>query len=299
MTTGQERAGLVFAALCALNSSFVPAMAKLTTGLADPLFVAAVTGLFAGAGCALLLALRGELGELVRRGRWPQLVLLGALGTGLAFFLFFAGAQRSTAIETALALQVEPAYSLLLSWLALGHRPTARRVLALFVILAGIALALGVRTLDASSGIAILLVTPLCWQLSHLLVLKKLPGVTPIALTGARYVYGGLLLGLALVLRGGPWPQASELSTLLPILALQGVVLSMVGTLFWYQTITRLDLGRATAIVVPSIPVLSLGASFLLLGEVATTRQWLGLLLTAAGVLAFVTGPAATARAPR
>ena len=299
MTAGQDRAGLVFAALCALNSSFVPAIAKLTTGRADPFFVAAATGLFAGAGCAVLLAARGELGELLRPGRWPKLVLLGALGTSLAFFLFFAGAQHSTAIETALALQVEPGYSLLLSWLALGHRPTLRRVIALVVILAGIGLALGVRTVDASSGVALLMATPLCWQLSHLLVLRKLPDTSPIVLTGARYVYGGVLLALAFALRGDPLPPATELTLLLPVLALQGVVLSMVGTLLWYQTITRLDLGRATAIVVPSIPVLSLGASFLVLGEVATPRQWLGLLLTAAGVLAMVTGPAARADAPR
>jgi probable blue pigment (indigoidine) exporter len=299
MDPRQERLGLLFAALCALNSAFVPAIAKFTTGRADPFLVAAATGLFAGAGCALLLAVRGELGELVRPGRWPKLVLLGALGTGLAFFLFFAGAERSSAIETALALQVEPAYSLLLSWLALGHRPTPRRVVALGVILAGIALALGVRTLSASSGIAILMATPLCWQLSHLLVLRKLPGASPIVLTGARYVYGGVLLALAFALRGEPLPPAGALLTLLPVLALQGLVLSMVGTLLWYQTIARLDLGRATAIVVPSIPVLSLGASFLVLGEVATPRQWLGLLLTAAGVLAMVTGPAAGVRTPR
>jgi drug/metabolite transporter (DMT)-like permease len=274
-------------------------MAKLTTGRADPFFVATATGLFAGAGCAVLLAARGELAELWRPGRWPKLVLLGALGTGLAFFLFFAGAQRSTAIETALALQVEPAYSLLLSWLALGHRPTARRMAALVVILAGIGLALGVRSVDASSGVAILMATPLCWQLSHLLVLRKLSGTPPMVLTGARYVYGGLLLALALALRGDPLPPTAELMALLPVLALQGLVLSMVGTLLWYQTITRLDLGRATAIVVPSIPLLSLGASFLVLGEVATPRQWLGLLLTAAGVLAMVTGPAARAGASR
>jgi O-acetylserine/cysteine efflux transporter len=277
----------------------VPAFAKLTTGRAEAFFVAAATGLFAGIGCTVLLAARGELAELWRPERWPKLALLGALGTGLAFFLFFAGASRSTAIETALVLQVEPAYSLLLTWLAFGHRPTLRRVGALAVILAGIALALGARTLSASTGIALLLATPLCWQLSHLLVLKRLPGTSPIVLTGARYVYGGVLLALAFALGGGPWPPAAELATLLPILALQGVVLSMVGTLLWYQTISRLDLGRATAIVVPSIPVLSLGASFLLLGEVATPRQWVGLLLTAAGVLAMVTGPAARARPPR
>jgi drug/metabolite transporter (DMT)-like permease len=288
----QERLGLVFAGLCALNSAFVPALAKLTTGRADPLFVAAATGLFAGVGCAVLLAARGQLAELWRPGRWPQLAVIGALGTGVAFFLFYAGADRSSAIETALALQVEPAYSLLLSWLALGHRPTARRVAALAVILAGIALALGARTVSASGGALFLLATPLCWQLSHLIVLRRLPRTPPIVLTGARYVYGGAFLALACVLRGGPLPPAGELLELLPILALQGLVLSAVGTLLWYATIARLDLGRATAIVVPSIPVLSLGASFLLLGEVATPRQWLGIVLTVAGVLAMVTGPA-------
>ena len=289
----------MFAGLCALNSAFVPAIAKLTTGRADPFFVAAATGSFAGAGCALLLAVRGELPALWRGGRGPKLLLLGALGTGLAFLLFYAGAGRATAIETALALQVEPAYSLLLSWLALGHRPTLRRVAALAVILGGIALALGVRTVAASSGIALLMATPLCWQLSHLLVLRRLPGTPPIVLTSARYVYGGALLGLALAVRGGALPPAADLLGLLPVLALQGLVLSLIGTLLWYQTISRLDLGRATAIVVPSIPVLSLGASFLVVGEVATPRQWLGLLLTAAGVLAMVTGPAARAEAPR
>ena len=55
---------------------------------------------------------------------------------------------------------------------------------------------------------------------------------------------------------------------------------------------------RTPAIVVPSIPVLSFAASFLLLGEVASARQWLGLLLTAAGILTFVTAPHA-APAPR
>src|SRR5262245_8239235 len=293
MQAGQERAGLVFAALCALNGAFVPAFAKLTTGRADPFLVATATGVFAGLGCAVLLAVRGELAALWQDGRGPKLAALGALGTGLAFFLFYAGASRSTAIETSLALQIEPAYSLLLSWLALGHRPSPRRVAALTAILSGIALALGLRTVDASGGALFLLVTPLCWQLSHLIVLRKLQGTPPVLLTSARYVYGGALLALAFALVGGPLPPAAEWATLLPILALQGLLLSMVGTLLWYQTITRIDLSRATAIVVPSIPVLSLGASFLLLGEVATLRQWVGLLLTAAGVLAFVTGPAA------
>ena len=89
----------------------------------------------------------------------------------------------------------------------------------------------------------------------------------------------------------GRLPAPDELARQLPVLALQGIVLSFVGTLLWYETIARLDLARATSIVVPSVPVLSLGASFLVLGEVATPAQWAGLALTAASVLAFVTAP--------
>jgi len=102
------------------------------------------------------------------------------------------------------------------------------------------------------------------------------------------------VLGVSWLLSGAAAPHGAELATALPWLALQGVVLSYLGTLAWYRAITRLDLARTTAIVVPSIPLLSLAASFALLGEVPSAQQWAGLLLTGAGVVAFVTAPHAT-----
>lgn len=293
MRTRQERHGLLFAALCALNAAFVPAVAKLTTGHADALFVAAVSTLFAGGCAAGLLAVRGELGLMVRRRLAPRLLLIGALGTTAANVLFFLGASRSSAIVTTLCLQIEPAYSLLLAWFFLGHRPSRRRVGATAVLLGGIALALGAPGLEASAGVWLLLGTPLCWQVSHLVVLRGLVGVPPVILTSARYLYGGLLLGLLWVVVGdrAALPAVDALWRLAPLLAVQGCVLGYAGTLFWYRAIARLDLARATAIVVPSIPLLALAASFALLGEVASPRQWLGLVLTAAGIFAFVTAP--------
>ncbi len=289
----QERLGLLFAALCAANGAFVPAVAKLTTDRSDSFFVATATTVFAGLFAALVLGMRGDLGFLVRRDTGPRLFIVGTLGTACAFLLFFYGARRTTAIETVLCLQTEPAYSLLLSWIFLGHRPTLRRVMAIGVLLLGIALAVGGRGVSPSAGVWALLLTPLCWQMSHLVVLRRLTTVSPHVLTGARYVNGGVLLALIWLAGCGATtlPAPTDLLSLLPLLALQGIVLFYVGTLLWYQAITRLDLARSTAIVVPSIPVLSLGASFVLLGEVPTAFQWAGLLLTAAGVTAFVTAP--------
>ena len=295
MSAREERTGLLFAGLCALNGAFVPGLAKLTTNRSDPLFVAAATATFGGLFAAAVLALRGELGWLVRPGARGRLAVIGALGTAAAFLLFFAGTRRAGAIEAALCLQSEPAYSLVLSWLALGHRPTLRRVFATGMLLFGIALAVGIEGFRASAGVWLLLATPLCWQLSHLIVLRGLAGTPPLVLTGARYIWGGALLALGWILQQGieQLPPAQELGHILPTLALQGVVLSYLGTVFWYQSIARLDLGRATAIVVPSIPVLSLGATWLLVGEVASARQWAGLAVTLAGVVAFIMAPQA------
>ena len=294
MTPSQsERSGLVFAGLCAANGAFVPGVAKLTTGQADPVTIAALTTLFGAAAAAIVLGFRGELRWLLRRDLAPRLLLIGGLGTALAFFLYFQGVQRTSAIDAALCLQIEPVYAILVSWLVLGHRPTLRRMGAVAILLCGIALAVRGAGLQDPVGVALLLATPLCWQASHLVVLRRLRGVAPPVLTGARYVYGGLLLSVGWLASGGAasLPEGAALASLLPLVAIQGVLLSYVGTLFWYQAIARLDLARATAIVVPSVPLLSLLATFLLLGEVPTAAQWTGMALTAAGVLAFVTAP--------
>ncbi len=290
-----EKSGLVFAGLCALNGAFVPAVARLTSTGADPLLVATVTSLFAGALALVVLAVRGEVGVLVAPRSGPRLALVGALGTAAAFFLFYAGASRTSAIEAALCLQVEPVYSLIAAWAGLGHRPTVRRVVSVGVLLAGLALALGAQQLSSSTGVWLILATPLCWQLSHLVVLRGLPGVTPPVLTGARYVYGGAMLAVAWLVCGAGLGDVATLGSQLPLLAVQGMVLSYLGTIVWYAAIARLDLARTTSIVVPSIPVLSLAATFVILGEVPTARQAAGLGLTAAGVLAFVTAPHAEA----
>lgn len=289
-TQREERVGLLYAGACALLGAFTAPVSKLNTGLADASFVAALATLCGGAFAATHLALRGELRLLARRDLTPGLLAVAFLGTGVAFLLFFEGAQRTSAIDAALCLQVEPAYSLLLAWLVLHHAPTPARILATLAILGGIAIAVGVDRAQGSTGVWLLLATPLAWQLSHLIVLKRLPGAAPHVLTAARYLFGGVLLLAYWLASAGPsaLPARESWPTLLLTLPLQGVALGWAGTLTWYNAIARLDLARATAIVVPSVPLLSFAASYVLLGEVATAREWAGLAITAAGVALYV-----------
>jgi drug/metabolite transporter (DMT)-like permease len=264
--------------------------------------VATVTTGVAGAAAALVLLARGNLGALAGP-RAREFAWLGALGTTLPNLLFFLGTARTSALDAVLCLQVEPAYSLLLAWLVLGHRLTVRRVASAAVLLAGIGAAVTGETSADPVGIGLLLAAPLAWQLSHLLVLRRLRDAPAELLTGARYVWGGIWLGLATaafaVMTGTHLLPERLADAQLPVLALQGVVLSYSGTLLWYGAILRLDLARATAIVVPSIPLLSIATAFLIVGEVPSGRQIAGLLLVAVGVLSFVRAPHAVETSER
>jgi drug/metabolite transporter (DMT)-like permease len=292
----RDRHGLVFAIACASVSAFQPGMARLTTGSVDALAVSLGTTAAAGLAALVHVALRGELRVLFTRSRVPRVLALATLGTAVPIFLFFEGARLSSATLAALCIQIEPAYSLALAWLVLGHRPNVARLLSVGAILGGIALATGVHGVASSQGIALLLAAPLCWQLSHLVALRGLGDASAAALTAARYVFGAMIIGTVWLARGGAsaLPRAPELAQILPVLALQGVALYWFGTFLWYQTILRLDLARATAIVTPSVPLLSLGASFALVGEIPTAAQASGMVLAASGVLAL-----ALAGAPR
>jgi drug/metabolite transporter (DMT)-like permease len=270
-------------------------VARLTTDHGHPLFVATVTTLFAGLAAAALLLALGEFGALLRRGDAWVFALLGALGTMAPTLLFFFGTSRTSALDAVLCLQIEPVYSLVLAWGVLGHRLTLRRVGSAVLLLAGIALAVSGQSGADPLGFGLLLATPLAWQCSHLLVLRRLTDASPQLLTAARYIWGAIWLGVVVAvfvaIAGDQIAPPSWAEAQLPLLAVQGVVLSYVGTSLWYQAIKRLDLARATAIVVPSIPLLALATSFVLLGETASPMQGAGLLLTAVGVLSFVVAP--------
>ncbi len=288
-----EQLGIALALACAVNAAFVPAVAKVTTAYTDAATVAFLTTVIGAAVAVVVLAVRGMLSALWAPHQRVSLCLLGILGTGVSFYLFFSGAEKASAVETVLCLQIEPVYSLLLAWWFLGQRPTRQRAGSTVVILLGLGLALGVRDFPSSAGVAYLLATPLCWQLSHLIVLRKLAGAPLEALTAARYLWGALVLGLlwlATPARGGSVVELPPSAWIW--LAIQGAVLSYGGTTLWYGAVRRIDLARATVLVVPTVPVLALIVSFLLLGEVPSFRELVGVSLTIVGVTTFAARPA-------
>lgn len=281
--TRTEKTGLWFAFAEALAVGLVPAVSKYAVSHVDPLLYGALSVCVAAPVALGLAAWRGELGQIVDRRFVGWLVPISLLGTTATTMLLFIGSRLTDGVSSALLLQSEPVFSLALTWLVWRRPASRRQLVGTSLILLGIVLVLFDGTLRIGIGGALILLAPLGWQISHVLALRVMPPMSPYALTAARYLYGGAGLVLVQVLFGRS-SVASVDSLGFALAVFQGVVLFYLGTLLWYETIRRLDLARATAIVTPCEPLLSLLLVWAMLRSLPNAWQAMGLVLLAPGM---------------
>jgi drug/metabolite transporter (DMT)-like permease len=292
--------GITMATLCTVTAATQPALMRFGATRLDPMLFAA--------GCAVVATLcvlpvvyaRGELGMLLDGRYRMRLLTLSIIGTVVTTLTLVFGLRRIDAVAGTLLLQSEPVYSLLLATLFAGERPTLRQLAATAIIVTGIASAIDAGSGAFSPAWAAMLVagTPLFWQTSHVLSLPVMPPLSPLCMTAARYGYAAIVLTLALaVVNPRAVGQLADPVVLETIVA-TGVVCYFLASLAWYAAISRLSLAWTTALVIPGIPLLSILCAIVFLGERATRRDLIGILISISGVLLLVLGAEGVRRAP-
>jgi len=247
--------------------------------------------LFAAAGLAIGLALLSPW--LIARERWrvifsrraaPFLAAMGAC-SGLATVIYISALAYTTATHAVILGQIEVLYSAALSAWLLGERPGPRQILASLLVMGGTAL---VMSRDLSTprwqGDLMILATPWLFQLSHIAA-KRLPrDLDALTISGGRVIYGlAAMLPFCLwtAARGALWSWAPEA---LLLLGLQAALLSSINFVLWYTAIRRMDLMKATTIIL-SYPALTVLFSWLLGREYVGLAQIAGLVLTMSGAM--------------
>jgi drug/metabolite transporter (DMT)-like permease len=257
----------------------------------DPLVFCAGTVGFAACGAVAMLAWSGELRLLLDRTYLPRLLGVSMAGTVATTLTLIYGLAKIDAVAGVILLESEPVYSLLMATAFLGERPSLRQLAATATILAGIGSVVGAgRAFSPFYAAALVFITPLFWQTSHVLSLRVMPPLTPRCLTGARYIYAAVVL-VVIALVGEP-RALSQLAEwhVLAVVCFAGVFVFLLGSLTWYGAISRLSLAWTTAFVIPGVPILSFLFAMIFLGEHPSRREIFGIAIAICGVAMLVIG---------
>ncbi len=289
---GREfRIGLFNAVATTIIAAIQPVITRYGAERIDPMLFCAGSMTVAGSILAIAMWRRGEIGALVT-GRWtPRLVALSMTGSVATSLALVYGLREIDAVAGVILLQSEPLYSLLLATIFLGERPSYRQLIATAIILIGIGSVFGTsRAFSPLSAAALLFITPLFWQTSHVISLGVMPPLSETCVTGARTIFAAVVLSVIfLVISPGAIVALADTRTL-AVICVTGGFVYVLGSLTWYGAINRLSLAWTTALTIPGVPILSFVFAIVFLGESPSVLEVVGMVVAVAGILLLVLG---------
>ena len=234
-----------------------------------------------------LLAQRRQTGALrtALRVDLRGFALLSLVGVTLLYGLQIVGQSRTSAVNTGLLANTVPVFTALLAVLFLHQRirPVGWLGIAVALIGAWLVSSGGLR-LDVTDssllGDALVLLSSLAAALYFILGARLVRSYPPLVVTAAAATLGAATLLVIDLLAGGvnhwTWQAVATV-------VLLGIGPGLLANLWWWETVTWLDAGRA-ALYVYLIPLITMVFAVALLGETISPAQLDGAALLLGGV---------------
>jgi drug/metabolite transporter (DMT)-like permease len=284
-----ERLGTAFVLVGLIAYGLEPVVAELGGLFLAPLLFAGLAALLAGS-LALVVGLwsRSKLGVTVKRTDYLRLIFTGFFGTFVAFACLFVGLQLTSSNNAAIILRSEVVFALLFGYVFLRETISPRQAVWMGLMVAGVLLVLATtQAFVVGVGDLLILVTPAAWATGHTFAKPTLQRVSPWLVVALRNLVGGsfLLLGFALgfVMFRTPPVLVPEMSVIVLVIAAEVAVILLSHGL-WYESIRRINLGKATGLIAPA-PLVTFGFSVLLFSLTPTWWQFIGALLVIAATI--------------
>lgn len=218
-------------------------------------------------------------------GNLVRLLLISVVGASVQYALTFSGVNGLGAGLSALVVQLEVPFLVLLGALLLGERLSARKFLGIAIAFVGVGLIASQEQFTGSvMPVALVMGGAFCWALGQVLV-RGLEGMTGLSVTAWIAVLATPQLfllsaifetGQVEALRGaGPGAWAATVYL--------GLVMTALGYFLWNSLLLRQDVGRVAPFLL-LLPVFSVIGGILFLGEATTLSRLAGGAIVLSGV---------------
>lgn len=220
----------------------------------------------------------------ISRRDWLYLALIGLIGGGLAFILFFTGLEKANAATGSFI------HKTLFIWVAFGAllllKERVRRFffVAALALLAGNFLLLRVQLNTLTVYHFFILGATILWAIENIIarhVLQK--GISPLMVIWSRMTFGALFILVYLAATQNMFSPADFSKEVLLWVAITGIMLT--GYVFtWYYGLSRVPVTLASTILFLGSPITT-ALSFFFQGKTIAPLQAGGILLIALAVI--------------
>lgn len=244
--------------------------------------VAELRVLFAGG--ALVLLAYAMRSPVRLRGYGKRFLVLGTVNAAIPFVMFAFATSQLPASLASIFNSTTPMFTAILAWAMFGDALDGRRIIGLFVGLAGVGLLVGWSPVELTTwtilGIAACFVGSFCYAIGGIYASRNFAGQDSMSLSIGQQLGAGVVL-LPLALAAAPQAEVTGKA----LLAVLGLALASTAFayLIYFRLLRRIGPLRTTSVtyLVPGFGVLW---GWWLLDETITVGTVLGLLTILAGV---------------
>lgn len=203
--------------------------------------------------------------------------------------LFFSGSKMTSGINTALLLQTEILFTLLICGAFYKEKITTKKLVSSALILAGAILILYNGSLNLNTGGLLIIAATVFYPFGNMCAKEalKLSPLAPILFL--RSFLGGIsLLAISLIFENSAPQIIPGIKTIMSSIIIVSIIIIVIAKIFWYKGLKNMEIGKAIGIATAS-PAISLIFAMIFLRESPTAYQIVGLLIIIIGVY-FLTG---------
>jgi drug/metabolite transporter (DMT)-like permease len=297
--TGDFRAKSLLVALCLLWGTTWPMM-KIALEDIPPLSMRTLTAGF-GMVCLLIICLVTRRRFRLATAKACGHVVIISLLNIAAFSLLTAFAQiAASTSRVTILIYTMPIWTVLLAWLLLRERPTARQFLA--VVLCALGISVLIYPLAAKGvpfGLLLAVAAGLSWGAGTVYVKWARVDLDPLGLAFWQLVIAFVIIAACLIVFDGRLNLDHAHAKSLLATAYAGIIGSGIAYAMWFEIVRRLPAGTASLGTL-GIPVVGVISTVLMVGERPTTTDIIGFaLIFAASACVLFAPPAPVHEAKR
>lgn len=233
--------------------------------------------------CVVILTVKNiPLFKSLRKKQWGMLVLIGIIGGGIPFLLFFKGLSMANAAEASFIHKTMFVWIFILAVVFLKEKIKKEYILAGALLLVGNFLLLKMSSVTLDKGALLVFLATIFWAIENAISKYALRELPPSLVMWARMFFGSIVIFIFLIFSG----QVGLLTQLnlqqISWAMITGVVLfGYVAT--WYTGIKYIKLSEAAIILMLGSPITT-ALNAISVGAI-NSRDLAGVLLMILGVI--------------